>query len=177
MTVIGLLTALVPLVTLTSPAFAKVNRNAGRSHHGGMGIDLDWYCKKNYGSSEAVKVNNSAYGWRCVKGNQLVGVSMRDVCKAHYGNTAVPGLAARKKAEDWYCILGLNLSWYCRQKYNSSSKAVKLSPNDPRSWKCKVGGNYYAIKMSSACKSHYGSKSFARLGVHSDPQAWTCEIR
>ena len=56
---------------------------------------------------------------------------MGQACKAHYGNTAVSRLGENQGAGDWYCVLGLDLSWFCRGKFGSGSKAVKLFPDEP----------------------------------------------
>ncbi len=162
----------------SSAAYAKVNRNAGRSLPAGMGLDLAWYCKYAHGSSSQVVLLGNRYSdWRCTKGSQLVGISINHACKAHYGNTASSRLGPAKGAGDWYCVLGLNLSWYCQQKYGRNSRAVKLFPDDPYSWRCEKGRDYLSFPMTDACRKHYGSKAFARLGVHEDPNAFSCELR
>ncbi|NRA65430.1 MAG: hypothetical protein HRU19_13165 [Pseudobacteriovorax sp.] len=176
----SLFTLIFSLLTLmsSSEAFAKVNRNAGRSSPAGMGLDLAWYCKHAHGSqSQIILLGNKHTDWRCTKGSQLVGISISHACRAHYGNNASSRLGPAKGSGDWYCALGLNLTWFCKQKFGSRSRAVKLFSDDPTSWRCERSGDYLNFSMNEACRSHYGSRAFSRSGVHEDPEAYTCEIR
>jgi hypothetical protein len=157
---------------------ADVKRNAGRRAEGGMGLDLTWYCQERWGDdTKAINVNNTSDGWRCAKDNRLMALSIADACKAHYGNTAVSRVAPTRRANDLYCVLGLNLTSYCQSTHGASAKAVKRNPSNPHSWKCRTGEGYDDISMRAACRHHYGDDSSPVLGRHDDPQAWTCETK
>jgi hypothetical protein len=168
----------VLLSVLTVPADADVRRNAGRRAQGGMGLDLNWYCKQVHGSaSVSIDTDKTATGWRCTKGNQLVGISVEDACRRHYGNNASERLAPTKRSTDWFCVLGLNLDWYCKSLHGQNARSVKVDRDNPRSWKCARGGDLLMLDVFDACRKHYGSSAIAILGRHEDPQAWTCEIK
>jgi hypothetical protein len=163
-------------VVMLAPVDADVKRNAGRRAEGGMGLDLRWYCQQRWGeSSRATNVDRTADGWRCSRGNRLLELPASDACKAHYGNTAVPRVAATRRADDLYCVLGLDLTSYCRSAHGASSQAVKRNPSNPHSWKCRNENGYEDISMRAACRHHYGEGALPVLGRHDDPQAWTCE--
>jgi hypothetical protein len=165
------------LVTL-APVDAEMKRNAGRRAEGGMGLDLTWYCQQQWGDgSKAVNVDRTSEGWRCSYGKRLVHLPIAAACKAHYGNTAVPRVESTRKAEDLYCVLGLNLTSYCQSTHDASSQAVKRNSSNPSSWKCKTGQHYDDISMRAACRHHYGDDFLPVLGAHDDPQAWTCQTK
>jgi hypothetical protein len=165
-------------LVMLAPADADIKRNAGRRAEGGMGLDLQWYCQQRWGDdSRAINVDRTSDGWRCSRGNRLVAMSIDEACKAHYGNTAVSRVAPTRRAEDLYCVLGLNLTAYCKSTHGASSQAVKRNPNNPDSWKCRTGNRYEDISMRSACRHHYGDGALPTLGRHDDPQAVTCETR
>ena len=171
-----LLVTIACLVSLT-PADANIKRNAGRRTTGGMGLDLKWYCQQQWGeTSAAINVDRTADGWRCSRGSRLVGLSSEAACRAHYGNTAVSRVEASRAAGDLYCVLGLNLTAYCKSTYGEHARATKLVATDPHSWKCQRGGDYLDIGMRAACRHHYGAGAVPVLGRHDDPQAWTCEV-
>ena len=163
------------LVTLAT-ADAEVRRNAGRRVDGGMGLDLRWYCQQRWGeASSAINLDRTADGWRCTTENRPVAISTADACKVHYGHTAVPRVASTKTAEDLYCVLGLDLTSYCKSAHGANSQAVKRNPSNPDSWKCRNENGYAVISMRAACRHHYGAGARPVLGRHDDPQAWTCE--
>jgi hypothetical protein len=160
-----------------APVDAEVNHNAGKRADGGMGLDLRWYCQQHGdGQWTAINVDGTAGGWRCAKGSHQAEIAIANACRAHYGNTAVPRVASTRRAGDLYCVLGLDLTSYCRSTHGASSQAVKRNPRNPDSWKCLTGNRYADISMRAACRHHYGTGARAVLGRHDDPQAWTCEI-
>lgn len=160
----------------TTTAFAAVRRNAGPSLHGGMALDVNWYCKQIYGqASVSINIDNTAGGWRCTQANQLVGLSMADACRMHYGNTATVN-ANGTDGGAWHCILGLNLTWFCQQQHGAGARAVRLFDN-AYGWRCQVGQSYLALSMTDACRSHYGSNFLPVLGWSRDSQSWHCQSR
>jgi hypothetical protein len=171
--------AIVSAVYVVGPTpvvHAEVMRNAGGRAEGGMGLDLAWYCEQRWkDGATAVNIDGTAEGWRCSKGSRLIEVSAAEACRLHYGSTAVSRVAPARRAGDLYCVLGLDLTRYCRSVHGAGSEAVKRNPDNPASWRCRQGGSYERIPMRSACRHHYGAGFRPVLGRHADPQAWTCE--
>jgi hypothetical protein len=165
-------------LVMLAPVDADMKRNAGRRAEGGMGLDLTWYCQQRWGDeSRAINVDGTSDGWKCSRRNRRIELPIAEACKAHYGNTAVARVASTRKAEDLYCVLGLNLTAYCQSEHGASAQAVKRNPSNPNSWKCRKGNGYEDISMRAACRHHYGDDALPVLGRHDDPQAWTCETR
>ena len=72
------------------------------------GIDIDKYCKDRFGragiAARAELVENTAWGWRCRVGRDLVSLSLDNACRFQYENQS-----AYSKARD----SGNPYSWIC----------------------------------------------------------------
>ena len=70
------------------------------------GMDFDGFCKRHHGAtSNAVIVENNAFGWRCNSGYRLHGVWTPDLCKEQYGTSYADSRYSNwNDPYSWVCI-------------------------------------------------------------------------
>ncbi len=69
------------------------------------GVELGGYCK-SVGYWGVVLMQHNAYGWKCHKASERVGIDMVRACKWQHNNPHA--LAAHRSRSDpysWYCFL------------------------------------------------------------------------
>lgn len=70
--------------------------------------------------------------------------------------------------------LGLDLHWYCSDRYGSSAK-LSLRQQNAYGFKCTVGDRDINIDMNDVCISMYGSKYRSKMGDESNISSWYCD--
>jgi hypothetical protein len=92
-----------------------------------------------------------------------------------FTNSNIPAVQAQGSPENSYGY-GLNLNWYCKQKYGSSSREA-LIENNAYGWRCFRQGQYIGINVDEACKMQYGSSARSALGDYNDATSWYCKAQ
>ncbi len=95
---LAITTALMISATIF-PSAAQAQRVLG-------GIDVDRYCKDRFGgTARAELVENTAWGWRCRIGRDLVSLSMDNACRFQYNNQRAYSQARdSRNPYSWICL-------------------------------------------------------------------------
>lgn len=69
------------------------------------GLELGGYCR-SIGYNDVVILANNAFAWKCVKGNQRVGINMTAACQWQYNNpNAIASYRDARNQSSWYCFV------------------------------------------------------------------------
>jgi hypothetical protein len=71
------------------------------------GVNIDVYCRNRFGNAaRAVLVENTAYGWRCRVGKDLVTLSIDNACRFQYNNQrAYSRTTNSREPYSWQCVI------------------------------------------------------------------------
>lgn len=89
---------LLPMIGITQKAKAQeVSEN-----YWGNSLDIGWYCR-NIGADNAVLVSNDVFGWRCQAGDNIINISIEQVCNLTYGSPYPIGYGMFDNPSSWFC--------------------------------------------------------------------------
>jgi hypothetical protein len=58
--------------------------------------------------------------------------------------------------------MGLDLRWYCQQRWGEDSRAINVDRTSD-GWRCSKGNRLVDLSIAEACKAHYGNTAVARV--------------
>ena len=90
----------------TVAGVAKTPRVAATATQRGLSMDMNRYCKENYGSASRAHALNrhDAASWRCRVHGRLVGVDLQKLCEQQYGAGYKYALGNKYDAASWSCV-------------------------------------------------------------------------
>ncbi|AFW96208.1 hypothetical protein ANA_C13546 [Anabaena sp. 90] len=69
------------------------------------GVDIDKYCQDRFGpGSESARAEETAWGWRCRIREDLVTISMDNVCRFQYNQGAKSHTKNERDPFSWVCL-------------------------------------------------------------------------
>jgi hypothetical protein len=139
-------------------------------------FDVDAYCKRS-GSTGALNVDGTGYGWRCTPGNTSMAAD--EVCRSLYGSFYLAKLTSPPpgKSTDWMCVKRktqrpFDVGTYCSKRPGFTG-AVNLDGTG-YGWRCTPRNQ--SIVADEVCHALYDS-SYSAVLVADPPgkkDDWIC---
>lgn len=145
--------------------------------YGGLGLDLEWYCKKKHGASAKIVLREqNAYGWKCLVAGQDIGLDISEACKLQYGQSTPFGMENPSDPEAWYCVPRAGFR-ACNKTSTQISIAIAVEQWTPMS---DYGSTKYFMSQgwsnvpAGECRLIYSGAAREVVGIHAigGGQSW-----